>query len=398
MFKLKSIQLAVAILAGVVVTPVVYAQAVFGPYTSNTNMTNAMESISNGNGSYSSEINFGPMPSPSWGSGHGGAVLGPTANNTTEINYGPSPAPVPSWGSGHGGAVLGPTANNTTEINYGPSPAPTNNGGAVLGPTANNSEATWGPGSGNSIKESDVIFDEVAGTLTYPDGSVAHLTPDALYWQKLIRQPGWKGMPGFAENEVPNTTFTPGDNRGTTVSDGAVLGPTTPTNTNPVQNFPSGEGSITVSPGDNLYQNANLISLQELLARKNGVATSGNNTGTSSNNGGAVLGPTTPTNTGTGNSNGGAVLGPTNPAPFTPTPTPTYSDYTPTYSDNTPTWGPSYSGDLGPTANKPEASAVFDADAATLTYSDGSVAHLTPDAVYWHQLIRQPGFEYNFGF
>lgn len=71
-------------------------------------------------------------------------------------------------------------------------PAP----GPVGGGTGGSGGAVWGPGGGaqlggggsNGSGFDNVVFDPVAGTITYGDGSVWNLTPDEIYWQNLIRE------------------------------------------------------------------------------------------------------------------------------------------------------------------------------------------------------------------
>lgn len=79
---------------------------------------------------------------------------------------------------------------------------------AFLNPTKPDQPAAGGAGGGGGGGGAQLggggpstvgtpVFDPNAGTLTYPDGSVAHLTPDEVYWHKLIRGDNWNG-PVFA--------------------------------------------------------------------------------------------------------------------------------------------------------------------------------------------------------
>src|SRR5256885_9222048 len=78
---------------------------------------------------------------------------------------------------------------------------------AFLNPAKPDQPAAGGGGSGGAqlggggpSTVGTPVFDPDAGTLTYPDGSVAHLTPDEVYWHKLIRGDDWKG-PVFADRK-----------------------------------------------------------------------------------------------------------------------------------------------------------------------------------------------------
>ncbi|MBO0990971.1 phage tail tape measure protein [Delftia sp. SD018] len=78
---------------------------------------------------------------------------------------------------------------------------------AFLNPTKPDQPAAGGAGGGGGggaqlggggpSTVGTPVFDPNAGTLTYPDGSVAHLTPDEVYWHTLIRGDNWNG-PAFA--------------------------------------------------------------------------------------------------------------------------------------------------------------------------------------------------------
>lgn len=129
---------------------------------------------------------------------------------------------------------------------------------AFLNPAKPDQPAAGGGGSGGAqlggggpSTVGTPVFDPDAGTLTYPDGSVAHLTPDEVYWHKLIRGDDWKG-PVFATGAA----FSSGVVSRPTVFDMGLMGEAGPEGILPLANVGGRLGvyAATGSGSDELTQ------------------------------------------------------------------------------------------------------------------------------------------------
>ncbi|SOE35889.1 tape measure protein [Delftia acidovorans] len=129
---------------------------------------------------------------------------------------------------------------------------------AFLNPAKPDQPAAGGGGSGGAqlggggpSTVGTPVFDPDAGTLTYPDGSVAHLTPDEVYWHKLIRGDDWKG-PVFASGAA----FSSGVVSRPTVFDMGLMGEAGPEGILPLANVGGRLGvyAATSSGSDELTQ------------------------------------------------------------------------------------------------------------------------------------------------
>ncbi|MDR6728915.1 tape measure protein [Delftia lacustris] len=129
---------------------------------------------------------------------------------------------------------------------------------AFLNPAKPDQPAASGGGSGGAqlggggpSTVGTPVFDPDAGTLTYPDGSVAHLTPDEVYWHKLIRGDDWKG-PVFATGAA----FSSGVVSRPTVFDMGLMGEAGPEGILPLANVGGRLGvyAATGSGSDELTQ------------------------------------------------------------------------------------------------------------------------------------------------
>ncbi|APE50174.1 hypothetical protein BO996_21245 [Delftia sp. HK171] len=129
---------------------------------------------------------------------------------------------------------------------------------AFLNPAKPDQPAAGGGGSGGAqlggggpSTVGTPVFDPDAGTLTYPDGSVAHLTPDEVYWHKLIRGDDWKG-PVFATGAA----FSSGVVSRPTVFDMGLMGEAGPEGILPLANVGGRLGvyAATSSGSDELTQ------------------------------------------------------------------------------------------------------------------------------------------------
>ncbi len=140
---------------------------------------------------------------------------------------------------------------------------------AFLNPAKPDQPAAGGGGSGGAqlggggpSTVGTPVFDPDAGTLTYPDGSVAHLTPDEVYWHKLIRGDDWKG-PVFATGAA----FSSGVVSRPTVFDMGLMGEAGPEGILPLANVGGRLGVYAATgPGSDELTQALLAEIRAMRA------------------------------------------------------------------------------------------------------------------------------------